>query len=137
MILFLSDVAGSEIVLILLFILIFFGSKSIPGIARSMGKTIRQIKDASQDLQNEIKKSGAEIKGDLNLSGLIEETARDIQQPIDNYVSDLDESIRYDKSNYFLNKQQEQQTSSRAPLPADQAFLEEPNPSTPNNPTVE
>ncbi len=62
MILFLSDIAGSEILLILVFILIFFGSKSIPGIARTFGRTIRQIKDASQELQSEIKKSGLDIK---------------------------------------------------------------------------
>jgi sec-independent protein translocase protein TatA len=71
MILFLSDVAGSEVVLILLFILMFFGSKSIPGIAKTMGRTMRQIKDASQDLQNEIKKSGVDIKNDLNLNRMI------------------------------------------------------------------
>jgi sec-independent protein translocase protein TatA len=108
MILFLSDVAGSEVLLILVFILIFFGSKSIPGIARTFGRTIRQIKDASQDLQDEIRKSTADMKGDLNLSSLIEETSRDIQKPFEEYASDLDESIKYDsKNNYFVNKQAE------------------------------
>jgi sec-independent protein translocase protein TatA len=108
MILFLSDVSGSEVLLILVFILIFFGSKSIPGIARTFGRTIRQIKDASEDLQAEIKKSTQEMKGDLNLKSLIEETSRDIQKPFEEYASDLDESIKYDsksKSNFFLEKE--------------------------------
>ena len=105
-ILFLSDVAGSEILLILVFILIFFGSKSIPGIARTFGRTIRQIKDASQELQDEIKKSGMDIKNDLNLNRMIEETAQDIQQPFERMKDDLDESINYDpKNNYFVQQQ--------------------------------
>ena len=67
MLLFLNDIAGSEVMVILIFILIFFGSKSIPGIAKSLGQTMRQIRDASNELQHEIKKSGMDIKKDINL----------------------------------------------------------------------
>jgi sec-independent protein translocase protein TatA len=93
MLLFLNDIAGSEILLILVFILIFFGSKSIPGIARTMGKTIRQIKDASQEVQNEIKKSGMNIKKDMDLSSLIRETADDIRKPMDQMAADVSEAM--------------------------------------------
>ncbi|TNF46293.1 MAG: twin-arginine translocase TatA/TatE family subunit [Bacteroidetes bacterium] len=96
MLLFLNDVSGSEILLILVFILMFFGSKSIPGLARTLGRTMRQIKDASSELQQEIKKSGMDIKKDLNLTGIVEETARDIQRPLDQYASDIDEAMRYE-----------------------------------------
>lgn len=119
MILFLSDVAGSEVLLILVFILIFFGSKSIPGIAKTFGRTIRQIKDASQDLQDEIRKSTSEMKGDLNLSSLIEETSREIQQPFEEYASDLEESVKFDnknKSNYFINKEVSLNSSENASM---------------------
>ena len=95
MVLFLNDISGSEVLLILVFVLMFFGSKSIPGLARTLGKTMRQIKDASSDLQDEIRKSGADMKKDLNLTGLLEDTARDIQQPLDQYVSDLEDAVSY------------------------------------------
>jgi sec-independent protein translocase protein TatA len=95
MLLFLNDIAGSEVLVILVFILIFFGSKSIPGIAQTMGKTIRQIKEASNELQSEIKKSGTDIKKDLNLTGLIQDTANDIQRPLDQYVTDLDDAVKF------------------------------------------
>ena len=95
MVLFLNDISGSEVLLILVFVLMFFGSKSIPGLARTLGRTMRQIKDASGELQNEIRKSGVDIKKDLNLTGLIEDTAREIQQPLDQYVSDLDDAVSY------------------------------------------
>ena len=79
--LFLSDIAGSEILLILVFILVFFGSKSIPGIARTMGRTIRQIKDASQEMQNEIIKSGGDLKADFDLQRIVNDTKSDIEKP--------------------------------------------------------
>lgn len=96
MLLFLNDIAGSEVLVILAFILMFFGSKSIPGIARSMGSTIRQIKEASNDLQNEIKKSGADMKNELNLRRLLDDTVEDIKAPLDQYVSDLEDAVQYE-----------------------------------------
>jgi len=125
MILFLSDVAGSEILLILVFILIFFGSKSIPGIARTFGRTIRQIKDASQELQDEIKKSGVDIKNDLNLSSIIQETTQEVQAPFERMADDLDESINYEpQKNYFVQQQQlEKEAKSETNLPLDQQAI--------------
>jgi sec-independent protein translocase protein TatA len=99
MLLILNDVAGSEILLILVFVLIFFGSKSIPGLARTLGKTIRQVKDASSEIQNEIKKSSSEMKKDLNLTGLLQETADDIKRPLDQYASDIENAVKYQAPN--------------------------------------
>ena len=96
MVLILNDVAGSEIVLILVFVLIFFGSKSIPTLARTLGRITRQVKDATSDIQREIKKSSADMKNDLNLSALIKETQEDIQQPLDQMMNDIDDSIKYE-----------------------------------------
>ena len=95
MLLFLNDVSGSEILLILVFILIFFGSKSIPGIARTMGRTIRQIKDASNDMQNEIRKSTGDFKKDLNLKSLIQDAGDELKRPMDQMAHDLDDAVKY------------------------------------------
>ena len=93
--LFLSDVSGTEVLVILIFVLMFFGSKSIPGIARTLGRTMRQIKDASAEIQNEIKQSGVDMKKDLNLTRFVEETVEEFKQPLDQYVSDLDDAVSY------------------------------------------
>jgi sec-independent protein translocase protein TatA len=95
MLLFLNDIAGSEVLLILIFILIFFGSKSIPGIAKTFGRTMYQIKQASSDLQEEIKKSGVDIKNDLNISSFIKETTEEIQRPLDQQMVEMDNIINY------------------------------------------
>lgn len=97
MLLFLSDVAGSEVLLILLVILIFFGSKSIPGIAKTFGKTIYQIKQASDELKSEITKSGMEIKKELNLDKILKDTTdefeREIVAPLEKEVNEVDHAL--------------------------------------------
>ena len=50
------NVGGGEMVIILLFVLMFFGSKNIPELARGLGKGMREIKDAMDGVQREIKK---------------------------------------------------------------------------------
>lgn len=94
--LFLSDVGGSEILLILVFILVFFGSKSIPGIARTMGRTIRQIKDASQEVQNEIRKSGADMKADMNLNRIVSDARESIEEPFRDHAKTMDQALNED-----------------------------------------
>ncbi len=46
-----------EILIILLFILIFFGAKKIPDIAQGLGKGIKEFKKATRDVQEEIQGS--------------------------------------------------------------------------------
>ncbi len=101
MILFLSDVAGSEVLLILLFVLMFFGSKSIPGLAKTMGRTMRQIKDASQDLQNEIKKSGVDMKNDLNITRMLEETVEEIERPFQEQTREMNSAFSFEPPKAF------------------------------------
>ena len=49
-----SNLGTGEILLIMLFVLIFFGAKKIPDIAQSLGKGIREFRKAARDIQNEI-----------------------------------------------------------------------------------
>jgi sec-independent protein translocase protein TatA len=48
------NMGGSEIVLILLLVLIFFGAKKIPELARGLGRGIREFKDATKEIKDEI-----------------------------------------------------------------------------------
>ena len=96
--LFLSDVSGSEIVVIFLFILIFFGSKSIPGIAKTLGKGMYQIRNATSEIQNEIKKSGVDIGKDLNLKNILIEKQEELIGPMDQIYSEIENTIHYDNS---------------------------------------
>lgn len=60
--LLLFDISGGELMLILVVVLMFFGSKGIPGIARTLGRTMRQVRDASAEVQREIQRGATEVK---------------------------------------------------------------------------
>lgn len=57
-----------EVVVILFVVLLLFGSKRIPEFARGLGKGIRQFKDATQDIQNDIQESARKIERDTNIN---------------------------------------------------------------------
>ena len=58
LILFLGDIGGSELMLIMVVILIFFGANKIPELARGLGKGIREFKDASTEIRKEFEQAG-------------------------------------------------------------------------------
>lgn len=121
--LFLSDVAGSEVMVIVLVVLLFFGSKSVPGIAKSLGQALYQIRNASNELQQEIRKSGEDIKKDLNLQNVLKETEESLTQPLDQMYTDLDNTIHYGS----MPKQVKQQVTAGNPISETPAISEEPN----------
>ncbi len=61
-------IGGSEIIIILFFIVIFFGANKIPSLARSAGKIIREIQDASDDVRKEIRKNSSDINDDFDIN---------------------------------------------------------------------
>ena len=58
-------IGGPEIIIVLLFIIMLFGSKKIPELAKGLGKAMREIKDASNDIKKEIRDSN--IKDDFDI----------------------------------------------------------------------
>ena len=45
----------------------FFGANKIPELAKGLGKMIREVKDASNEIKREIKDSTNKIKDDLDI----------------------------------------------------------------------
>lgn len=48
-------------------VVLLFGSKKIPEIARGLGKGIREFKNATSDIQEEIRKTSSEINQTTNV----------------------------------------------------------------------
>lgn len=55
-------IGGGELIFIMFIVLMLFGSDKVPEIARTMGKAMAQLKNATNDIKNEIHK-GAEANG--------------------------------------------------------------------------
>ena len=54
-----------ELVVIFLVVLVLFGPKKLPEIARMIGKTIDQLRNASQDFKDEIMKIEDDVKKEI------------------------------------------------------------------------
>ncbi len=52
--LFIGGLGAWEIALIMLIVLVFFGAKRIPELARGVGRGIREFKDATSEVRNSI-----------------------------------------------------------------------------------
>jgi sec-independent protein translocase protein TatA len=79
------QLSGSEILLVLVVILIFFGSKSIPDVARMMGKGIREFRKATSEIQKEIDNYTSDIKKDVtDIKDTINKETRNISDELKN-----------------------------------------------------
>lgn len=67
----------SEIIFILFMVLVLFGADKLPEIARTLGKTIRQVRDATDEIRSEIQR-GVEKTG-IDTS-FVEETQKEIEK---------------------------------------------------------
>jgi len=59
--LFLEDIATSEVLIIIVLIIILFGPKKIPEIARGLGRGVRIMREATDDIKREILKETDDI----------------------------------------------------------------------------
>ncbi len=82
-------IGGGELIFILFVVLMLFGSDKVPEMARTMGKAMAQLKNATNDIKNEIQK-GAEANGfDQNmLSDLTNNITSEINTAKTNLLGD-------------------------------------------------
>lgn len=80
----LFDISGGELMVILLFVLLFFGSKGIPDIARTLGRTMRQMRDASNEVQREIQRNTHDVRR------AVEQQRQNFQQEVNSAKGSVD-----------------------------------------------
>ncbi len=79
-------IGGGELIFIMFIVLMLFGSDKVPEMARTMGKAMAQLKNATNDIKNEIQK-GAEDNGfDQKMLG---DLTGNITSEIDNAKANL------------------------------------------------
>jgi sec-independent protein translocase protein TatA len=82
-------IGGGELIFIMFIVLMLFGSDKIPDIARTMGKAMAQLKNATNDIKSEIKK-GAEANGldTKSLNDMTGNITSEINKAKDNLLGD-------------------------------------------------
>lgn len=58
MIALLSNLAGPDLFIVLLIILVLFGAKRLPELARGMGQAVKEFQKAKDDFTDELHRSG-------------------------------------------------------------------------------
>ncbi len=83
-------ISGAEIFFILFIVVMVFGADKVPGIAKGLGKGMRQLRDATDDIKREIKNSA-------DKQGIDTSFTEDIKKEIDEVkknVSDVTGTIK-------------------------------------------
>lgn len=75
-------ISGAEIAFVIFIVLMVFGADKVPEIARGLGKGMRQIKDATNDIKTEITKSAKKQGLDMDIT-------KDVQKEIDKVKEDV------------------------------------------------
>ena len=72
------NIGGGEIFFILLIVVMLFGANRIPEIARGLGKGIKEVKNAANDIKSEITNSSTEDESLKKFSEKIEKEKKEI-----------------------------------------------------------
>ena len=75
-------IGGPEIIIIGLIVVMLFGADKIPEIARGLGKGMRQLKDATNDIKKEINDTADSQNVDLNIAKDVTEEINKVKDEI-------------------------------------------------------
>ena len=83
----------SELLFVLVTVLMLFGSKKMPQMARFFGKTMAQLKNATNEIKNEIHNNAKHTGVDVNsLTGGISDEIKKAKEDINSALNPLKES---------------------------------------------
>lgn len=86
--LFLDNLGGGELLVVVFFVLLFFGSEKIPGLMKGMGRAMREFKTAMDDVKSDIENSVTEpvkqIKNNIEIA---------IKEPVNSITRNVNEAM--------------------------------------------
>jgi sec-independent protein translocase protein TatA len=76
-------ISGAEIFFIMFIVVMVFGADKIPDIAKGLGKGMRQLKDATEDIKQEIQKSAEKQGIDTSIADDIKKEMNQVKKNIE------------------------------------------------------
>lgn len=89
---------GSEILLILVVVLMLFGSDKVPELARTIGKGMRQLRDATNEVKREINQSAYQKDLDESLFKINQDMKKEvdkIKENIEEYTGSVKRTTKF------------------------------------------
>lgn len=87
-------ISGSEIFVILVIVLMLFGADNIPTLARGLGKGMRQLKDATNEIKREITETAEKQGIDTDLTKEITDGVKKIKNKVQDNIDDITGPIK-------------------------------------------
>lgn len=82
-------IGGPEIFIIVLIVVMLFGADKIPEIARGLGKGMRQVKDATNDIKREINETAQKQGLDTDIVTDINKQVKEVKENIDDLTGPI------------------------------------------------
>lgn len=82
-------IGAPEIFVIMLIVVMVFGADKIPDIAKGLGKGMRQVKDATNDIKREINDTSKNHNLDTNVVKDINSEIKGVKENIDDFTGPI------------------------------------------------
>ena len=82
-------ISGAEIAFILFIVVMVFGADKIPEIARGLGKGMRTLKDATNDIKHEITKSAEKNGIDTSITKDISDELKRVKDDFEDFTGSV------------------------------------------------
>ena len=82
-------ISGPEIIVILLVVVLVFGTDKLPEIARSLGKGMTQIKNATNEIKSEIHRSADDHGIDTNVVSDVKKEIEEVKEDFEDLTGPI------------------------------------------------
>ncbi len=82
-------ISGPEIIVVILIVVMLFGADKIPELARGLGKGMRQLRDATNEVKKEIHKTAVKNEIDTEIIKDIKKEIHQVKENVDAYTESI------------------------------------------------
>ena len=86
-------ISGAEIAVILFIVVMVFGADKIPEIARGLGKGMRTLKNATNDIKHEITKSAEKQGIDTDVTKNIKDEIKKVKDDFEDFTGSVSRKL--------------------------------------------
>jgi sec-independent protein translocase protein TatA len=87
-------ISGAEIFIVIMAVLLIFGADKVPEMARTIGKTVKSIREATDDIKYEITKESYKIEeSNKDLKKDLEDEQKSLIQQAKSVKEDIEDTI--------------------------------------------
>jgi len=82
-------ISGTEIAFILFIVIMVFGADKVPEIAKGLGKGMRTLKDATNDIKQEITKSAENHGVDTSITKDVDDELKKVKDNLEDFTGSV------------------------------------------------